>query len=255
MLSNHELSNYYDTYWQQYEIDKLFPLLIAQAKSRFKFIEPFLPPMERIEVLDVGSGYGHISNSFSRYYQESNYDVIEVDNQAITYLRNNIHPRYIFSNIEECNNIYNLVIASHILEHYNDFSTILRDISQILETSGLIMIEVPNKDFMFKPSNEPHVIFFSLENLRQLLEKYNYTIVRIDSCGELLSTLVDRNMTAPKKGRQNILSKVSLASIRSFLKKFAVSRETYEYVDQYGGERQWLRVLAQKSPKQGDDRA
>lgn len=246
MLSNSDLLRYYNQYWQQYDIDTVFPLFIAQANSRYKFIEPFLPCSKKIDILDVGPGYGLINNSFLMNKIDFNYDVIEIDNQAINFLKSNINPRYFYSSIDQCTNTYQLIIASHILEHYNDFCTILKNISLKLINLGLIMIEVPNQDFLFKPYNEPHVIFFSPETLRQSIQKSNYQIVRIDTCGELISTLADQNLTSPRKGIKSIINKISTTSIKSFLKRFKSNRAEYNYVNQYGGKRQWIRAVAKK---------
>lgn len=84
---------------------------------------------------------------------------------------------------------WDMVILSHVLEHFSDPVGLLQSAVDQLVAGGLLVIEVPNDRAGIIPINgpdEPHLTFFTESTLRQLLERVSrYELVEIFTAGPL----------------------------------------------------------------------
>lgn len=245
MPKENELREYYDTYWDDNTESTFTDLFVAQAEARYNFIKKHIST-PNTKILDIGAGYGLIKNNFDEGVV---YDAVEVDPLAIDYLENKIKPRKIFSELEEVNEKYDLIILSHILEHMTDPVDFLGKINERLGNGSLLFIEVPNKDYLYKNINDPHVLFFENFSLKNLVSSAGYNVINIHSCGRLISDMFSN---------QNQLLKTIKSFIRKILPKHQLSKikdgrnkerknNLIKYVNIYGEDRQWIRLLAEKS--------
>ncbi|MEM7525490.1 MAG: class I SAM-dependent methyltransferase [Pseudomonadota bacterium] len=79
----------------------------------------------------------------------------------------------------------NLVVSSHVLEHVMDPAAFLTAICARLEPGGYIVVDVPNADWRFKPAVFPHLGFFTLEAMSQLLIRQGLEICKLQCFGSL----------------------------------------------------------------------
>lgn len=145
------------------------------------------------KLLDVGAGEGFVMNHFL----QAGYEVQGID--FSDHGCRNHHPHLLdylhTGDIEEVvgqlvmrNNQYDLVILDNVLEHLLDAGLVLTQISQLLTSQGLLIIEVPN-DFSFVQNHllanqtipQPfwvtspdHISYFNASGLNQLLAEHGF---------------------------------------------------------------------------------
>ena len=238
-----ELSDYYKTYWSNCDESVEVPMFAAQAGARYSYMEPMLPRVDRLRILDFGAGLGLTKQAF-RFPTE--YDAVEVDPKAVEYLQTNIRPRHVFSSGEEIHGQYHVVVLSHILEHLKSPLKLLKDLKNMLCEDGILFIEVPNKDFVYKARNEPHLIFFVPGTLVRLVEGVGYEVLKVDTCGQEISALRAAQNPALKLMKDFLKRVLPEALIRRIRKaRVRNSVEAFRsHVSEYGGDRRWIRLIA-----------
>ena len=241
--SDEDLIRYYKSYWdrQKEGYSATMPLFVAQAKSRYEFLKQYLKRSKQLRVLDVGAGFGLINNFLKKGLGSKlfRYDVTEVDSMAIEYLKDNIMPHEIYSDLKECRDKYDLIILSHIIEHFKDPLTFLTQQHGLIAQDGILFIEVPNQDYLHKKWHDPHLMFFSPATITQLAEKAGYKIIKIASCGQLLEDLVKK-----KSGQAEI---TLLERIHRKLFRNKHNEHFYDAIRRirtYGPDRAWIRMVA-----------
>ena len=273
-----ELQEYYNSYWKEELSLLLLPLFRAQAEARVDFFKKHLKSKRRsISILDIGAGFGLIRKSFRRSLLRVNYDVVEVEPIAVAYLQEKIKPRHIFHSSEEVTGRYSLVILSHIIEHLVNPLDFLKAQRERLNSSGVLFIEVPNQDYLYKAFNEPHLVCFSPASLAAAVESAGFSIVDVKTCGDTLKNLmspsapnlldieipmsrwegciksINHFVSSKRKPAEKQLTKKELTEMR--IKENQVQKMKKrafvfsKHVHDYGPERQWIRLIAK--PKQG----
>lgn len=268
-----QLQEYYNSYWKEELSLLLLPLFRAQARARLNFFKKYLKPRHlSISILDIGAGFGLIRNSFRRSLLRVRYDVVEVEPIAVAYLQKKIKPRRIFRSSDEITGKYSLIILSHIIEHLVNPLDFLKTQRDRLNDSGVLFVEVPNQDYLYKAFNEPHLVSFSPASLVAAVEAAGFSVIDVKTCGHLLkdltpqsgSDLLDVELPVSKWERcmksvnqffsaKKELTKKQLTEMRirenqvQKMKKraFVFSK----HVSDYGPDRQWIRLMAK--PKQG----
>lgn len=115
-------------------------------------------------VFEVGAGYGYNLLAMQKIFPESELFTDEVSNSV---------PRADVINkasLEDGN--YDVIILSHVLEHFTDPQSLLKKCSSALSSKGVIVLEVPNDVDDIERYNvvdEPHLTFFELPTLRALV--------------------------------------------------------------------------------------
>lgn len=74
---------------------------------------------------------------------------------------------------------YDLIIASHVLEHIGDLSRVLTALVERLEPNGAVFIEVPNGSghpLLPLDFNPGHIHYFSINSLMTCLSRYNLRV-------------------------------------------------------------------------------
>jgi 2-polyprenyl-3-methyl-5-hydroxy-6-metoxy-1,4-benzoquinol methylase len=143
----------------------------------------------RVKALDVGCGYGHLTNIINEQF---NVDItgIELSNEAADYCRS----AYGINVLQvDANNIsvetlsrYDLVIASAVLEHTFNPKEFLLSVSRVLMHDGYLFVRVPGLDSLntklfflrfdkiFKPV---HTYYFTQNTLAALLSKCGFIVI------------------------------------------------------------------------------
>ena len=86
------------------------------------------------------------------------------------------------------NNLYDVIILSHVLEHIYDLPTFINTVSNNLNVDGLLYIEIPNAEYYDKMSdicplqeiNLEHINFFSKYALNKFMIANNYVCLKLD---------------------------------------------------------------------------
>jgi len=209
MPGEEELYAYNKTYWNKWPSNPMFKF---QAKSRAEFIRRYVSPHK---VLDVGSGRQSMFDYFP-----GKYSCVEPDIS----IWGTIKCHGVGYSIQDFNaEKFDLVIMSHVLEH---IPNPLEYLKKVRKFGGHLFIEVPNGDDEFKANTYPHVLFFNEKSLWIMLQKAGFKVLSIATCG-----IVKRKW-------------MEMENRPKLMKKIGSFYDSYES-NRYGGDRIWLRALAQ----------
>jgi SAM-dependent methyltransferase len=97
---------------------------------------------ESRKLLDFGGGCGNFTAAFSKQGYQA--ELFELDESAIAIARR--------SNVQvtRSKSKYGIVFSSHVIEHFKDLHLFFRQVSEHLETGGILIVACPNKN-----ANEP----------------------------------------------------------------------------------------------------
>ena len=179
MPSETELSNYYsEQYWANRTDAQSW--LRFRDVDHFLELEPFLAEIgERRHRVAINFGSGHGGCSF--LFRAAGFQVWNVDPAR--------HESGMFQHAEGIQDIeehFDLVYASHSLEHVVNPVEVVRDLISGLSPGGIFYAEVPNArraDEMTEsqpPMHPPHTVYYTTDFFRQLslekliLDTYDY---------------------------------------------------------------------------------
>jgi len=238
---------YYEIVSNPYQND-IIEFSIKLAKTRLELIDKKTNGNGFKNVLDIGAGNAQFGKALLYKFPNSNYDAVEPDTEVSNQWGNWVRNR--FEGIDQIKGkSYNLIILNQVLEHVNKPIEFLQSINRFLKQDGYLYIDVPFQDYVFKPSVEPHLLFWNKQSLSILLEKVGCKTLFCDTAGMphhiakifFSDQPFTQKITNPwlYKGKIN-----GLISRYGFVKPFDTFKQFQ--ADHYGGDRQWLRCIAQK---------
>lgn len=118
---------------------------------------------------------------------------------------------------------YDVIILSHVLEHFSDPLALLERARQGLADGGVIVLEVPNDVAGIVPYNgcdEPHLTFFEIEPLRKLLLSAKLEIVELFVAGP--NNIPDTRQVRLRRKVRRILS--GIPGVEALLDRRAAGR-------------------------------
>jgi len=199
------------------------PLFFALARSRWSLIQSYLDkkngnPPGLLKLLDVGAGFGYLgivaANNLGATLDE--YVAVEPDSNVRSALERswpelgNNSKLSTLAKLGQVEGKYDIVTLSHVLEHVKDPLGMINDVVSFLSNDGLLFIDVPNRDDLFKLDVFPHVLFFSPQSLRFLLEKINLKIIDLDTWGSPREkSPLNRNASVTAKIRGKLLERIT----------------------------------------------
>lgn len=248
-----ELNRYYKSYWQRHDIEKRIPLFEAQEQARHVFLKPFLRDTNELRVMDVGASFGLFYQVISRNLLNLKivYTAIEVDPLAVDFLKRTIKDANVYTNIRQADGKYDVIVLSHILEHLRDPKSFLLEQREKIANGGLVFIEVPNQDYIFKFLNEPHLNFFAPLTLQKLMDETDFKILRIDTCGMRFRDLINRDIKSKqfrimKSFVKSFLPKSIVKKVKELMISKDIADNNFKYIFEYGPDRAWIRLVAIK---------
>ena len=251
------------TFWKQLRPAdfslKAFPVPFALAKSRWGNIENALIQsgnLGDLRVLDIGAGYGCLgfAGSQSRKAWIALYTCVEPDFAMRQFLENdwigsaNVGRLDVKTSLDEVHGQFDVVVLSHVLEHLRNPSSLLKSAISLTAPNGILLIDLPNQDYLFKASVFPHVLFFSFAATRYMLDKEgSIRIISIEGRGS-------NKVISPLNKRPPINVKVINRLIKETHKyhkflptKFLVAFFTWYFgIDHIDSEGTWIRALCRK---------
>ena len=248
LISYYSNGGFYDEFVNPFN-KEFINFSVELSYTRLRLIEKETHVFKKnCKVLDIGSGNSSFGIALNKFSQDFIYDVVEPDDQVRSKLIDWTDNRY--SDIEEIKaGGYNLAVMNQVLEHVPDPVDFIASVAQLLSKSGYIYIDVPYKDFLFKPSVVPHILFWTQESISYLLEKTGFQIIFCNTVGM-------PHVKAKKEfNQQTLMEKICNPwSYANYVNKIAANLglgpllDTFSQfeADQYGGQRQWLRCIAQK---------
>ena len=167
---------------------------------------------------------------------------------------------------------FDLILMSHVLEHYNgnEIIPILESIHTILSDDGIFLCEVPNADFVrhqqMRHNDAPHLTFFNEKSIRIAMEKSELNLRFIDCCSQkyfqwwedYVKKASEREKSNPAKSRLKgmlawLASHFPDSPPKKWLRKFygkTTAPNVFDFLSldvfNYGRERTCIRVIASK---------
>ncbi len=141
------------------------------------------------KTLDIGCGNGTLMNVL----QKNGYDVwgVEVNLDAEKYSYPSLRGRIFYNELAECGfqeKSFDIITCFQVLEHIIYPGSVLEEIRRILKDDGILYLSVPNAAFFesylfgrycYNLEVPRHLYFFTIESLRNLLEKKGVQIERL----------------------------------------------------------------------------
>jgi len=206
-----------------------------------------------LSVLDVGSGEGFFGMvaAASRKVPLEKYCAVEKDPRLRQFLQDSWRRHYpkigleAHESLDSVKGRYDIAVLSNVLEHLNSPKSMLKAVAAKLADKGLIFVDVPNKDYLFKKDVFPHTLFFNKQSLEILLQESGLTVKHICGWGRSMddSPINYRNEAKALVKIAGILHKARFIVPLGFLKVF--------FAYYFGSGREsidgtWLRAVAQK---------
>jgi len=235
-----KLSNPYNPEFMNYSL-KL-------SLSRLNLIFSKISFNEKLKIIDIGAGNAQLGIALAEYYDSADYEAVEPDsairNKYGNWVKNH-YPDISDINIAD----YDIAVMNQVLEHVQDPVSFIESIYSLLKPEGYVYIDVPYKDYLFKSGVEPHLLFWNPQSMSLLLAKTGFTVIFCDTAGmphNQAKRFFSQNSIVQKarnpwlyKGKINRLMKnIGVTQPFDIFRQFEA--------DQYGGNRQWLRCIAQK---------
>ena len=166
---------------------------VGQGKKIFNLVQEYLSKTQEIQVLEIGAGVGNVLKEFQ---EEALLHDLKVQSTGTEYSPDCIEACQKNSlnvisgdleTIKQTGKKYNLIILSHVFEHFIDLNSELEKIQAILHDDGILYIEVPGVldihrkryyDFSFLGYIvHAHMYNFTLTTLKNLVEKKNFILL------------------------------------------------------------------------------
>lgn len=140
-------------------------------------------------ILDFGCGNGEMLEIFQKYYETCG---LEPDKGARELAKSRLDSRgWVFSDIDEAitsGTKFELITLFHVIEHFYDPDTELRNIGKVLKPGGLVVIETPNSQdaLLTKYENSRfrtftywshHPMLHSHKSLEIMMERNGYSVI------------------------------------------------------------------------------
>jgi 2-polyprenyl-3-methyl-5-hydroxy-6-metoxy-1,4-benzoquinol methylase len=220
----------------------------ARAFAFWDLIGPHANLSSMQAVADVGAGWGYFllasrgRGTFARV-------AIETDAHAGAFLRESgftLVPQMIEElDMDIYRGRFDVVALSHVLEHSTQPHIMLARVREMLKPGGWAVIEVPNDDclageFAARGNDAPHILFFSREVLRGMLERAGFAVLHCENAGPL------RNLPASGPRRKSWGQRVEGWGRSRILVRLN-PRWGNPDMFKYGGNRAYIRALVRKT--------
>lgn len=209
------LSNYNSNYFKKaHNIDIRAGSNISMkllSRIRFNYLQKYFfnDFVGKPRILEIGPGFGYLAKEILSNYPTNSYSAVEADSQAASVLKSYGINLLTFDSLNACNQDYDLVIMSHVLEHIPNPSTFINILRDKLSVQGSIFIDVPCSDYLYKRINEPHVIFFDKHSLSFLLSSNGFIIKNMDYFGPNIPlNNVERPLYSIKRIARKVFAKL-----------------------------------------------
>jgi SAM-dependent methyltransferase len=142
------------------------------------------------KVLEVGPGGGHFARHWlQRHNDNDRYTGVESD--KICYPNLESIGVKIYSDVNELpeEQLVDLVVISHVLEHTSHPAAFIKDCTKLLSPGGILFVEVPCKDYEHKDMDEPHLLFFDKKPMELFFTKQGFTHIQTSYHGNTIKDL------------------------------------------------------------------
>jgi 2-polyprenyl-3-methyl-5-hydroxy-6-metoxy-1,4-benzoquinol methylase len=224
-----------------------------QAEERVKYLKRFIKNINNLKVLDIGSGYGYLYDSFNKMgFKDVRYFATDSNHENLASMAaRGINAYKDLGEVAEKD--FDLITLCFVLEHVSDPVGFLKDALKYLKKNGLLFIDLPERDDTFKAILEPHLLVFTTKSLNYLIAKLGLKNLDLTGYGIERSKLIE-NLTFKKKVLNKFVALVNrIKRIEYKLLTFEMIKKKkrselyrlYKYNEE-GRDRWWIRAIAVK---------
>ena len=154
----------------------------ARSLSQFNFIKQTID-LKNKDICEIGAFDGLLLSLFKK--NNNNVFGYELNDDARVYAKKK-YDIDLKENFLESKSKYDIIILSHVIEHFREPKEILIKIKSMLKENGFIYIEVPNSpmtnecsyNMLMRYLNTEHIVNFNMDNLIKFVESVDLKIVR-----------------------------------------------------------------------------
>lgn len=247
-----ELDEYYGdgTYHAEYApfSDGFFDFSYQLAQSRIRLILKWIDLEQSKRFLDIGAGNAAFGKALKEFMPDSLYEAVEPNVDCRKEWGNWVSRSYP-SLKETRRQSYAAITLNQVLEHVNRPVEFLREITERLVPGGLLFIDVPHRDDLYKPSVGPHLLFWEKRSLEHAVKEVGLKTLYCATVGMQWDQA--KRYFSHKTLVQRVLNPWTWVSrINRILQLFGINKRFNTFkqfqADSYGGKRNWLRCLARK---------
>lgn len=252
MPSDGELAEFYSTYWEaddsvQSSTKDSLLLYKAQNLSRLLFLIDKIGNINNKSILDFGSGHGLFEEAIRERQINAEYFAVEADEKIVAKLK--LRGVNAATQIEDLNRKeFDIIVLFHVLEHVTTPKSFLKFLLSHLSKNGILFIESPNKDYLFKANYQPHTLFFNERAMGYLFNEIGMRDFAIYSFGRKLENIQREGERRFSLGW--VISRI-MKRIHDSFKQFKNHNFNWycnEYeLNDFGPNRQWLRAIINKN--------
>jgi SAM-dependent methyltransferase len=256
----YELKNYYQ---ETYYFKSIFLDLIksrfrlARSISQYNFFKENISQNIN-NVIEIGSGDGLLLSLFK--HDNAQVFGIEYSKKYKKYARKKYSISLSDDDFFNIHGKYDLIIMSHVFEHFLDFKKVYEKAHQLLISGGLFYIEIPNSPKQSETSiselssylNSTHIHNFDKDNFIKSVPA-NFEIITIQRFDYDIKTFFNKNITLliSKSLLNSKLSKEALLdTIINLLRVLIAPKKFYKKIDlqkKWQGYGDNIRVILKKN--------
>lgn len=246
MPSMEELDFYYKNVWRTYEEAELTYQI--QADERFKYLSHHIDMHGCRAVLDVGSGHGYLYESLKKNgFTNIVFHATDPNPDNLQRLKSRGLNAYADLN-EIMEHEFDIIVIASVLEHVTTPYLFMLSVMEYLREGGYFLIDLPDRDDLFKTILEPHVAFFSGESLTFLANRLGLEIINLTGYGR---RRVDLIADLHRKKNFMMLAKNMIARISKRIVSASEENEIRDLYRQFkfdeeGVDRWWIRAILRK---------
>ncbi|WP_278846900.1 class I SAM-dependent methyltransferase [Brachyspira pilosicoli] len=185
--TDEEINSLYKNEYHNNIKNKLFEIAkskmrYARSLSQFNFIKQTID-LKNKDICEIGAFDGLLLSLFKK--NNNNVFGYELNDDARVYAKKK-YDIDLKENFLESKSKYDIIILSHVIEHFREPKEILIKIKSMLKENGFIYIEVPNSpmpnecsyNMIMRYLNTEHIVNFNMDNLIKFAESADLKIVR-----------------------------------------------------------------------------
>lgn len=185
--TDEEINSLYKNEYHNNIKNKLFEtakskMRYARSLSQFNFIKQTID-LKNKDICEIGAFDGLLLSLFKK--NNNNVFGYELNDDARVYAKKK-YDIDLKENFLESKSKYDIIILSHVIEHFREPKEILIKIKSMLKENGFIYIEVPNSpmpnecsyNMLMRYLNTEHIVNFNMDNLIKFAGSADLKIVR-----------------------------------------------------------------------------
>jgi 2-polyprenyl-3-methyl-5-hydroxy-6-metoxy-1,4-benzoquinol methylase len=238
----------------------------AAAQRAFILRHTTIDQLPRLRMLDIGCAAGSLLLSFDQLRIPADLVGFEPDHLMAAAARSRLHSNArihasTFESTHFPSGQFDLVTASHSLEHVAEPVPFLSDLWRITCPNGVLFLEVPHETrqsvrriVAAKHRGLMHLLFFSVESLRKALKKAGWRTVHVSTFGPDHASF---SVVPTRPGAFSHFGSRLRRRILRYVGRTDPQRPPIDWIRAYGQECPergiWIRAVAEKGNRDANE--